>query len=160
MPKYIFKSKCPACDNNRIITWHHAGCPSYSKQYLDDEGDIYCDGCDSYFDFCDCTFSCESHTNDYREIDLTRLEAIFSVALTMPIAGCNAREFRKNLIRSIRRRWQEKHPFDDEDDEDFGNDEDDEDNDDDDDDGNDDDDDDDEDDGDDNEYVDDEDDYC
>ena len=112
MPKYIFKSKCPACDNNRIITWRHVGCPSYSKQYLDDEGDIYCDGCEKYFNFVDCTFACENHTNDYKEIDFTRLEAIFSAVGTFPGNDNDAREFRRKLRKSLIQKWKQKHPFD------------------------------------------------
>ena len=112
MTSYIFKSKCPACDDNRILTWQHFGCPLWSKQYLYENGNIYCNGCNRIYNFVDCYFNCGNHSNGFRPIDLSRLEAIFSAVGTFPGDDNDARQFRRKLRRNIIISWKIRHPFD------------------------------------------------
>ena len=112
MTSYIFKSKCPACDNNSIITWHHVGCPLNSKQYLYENGSVYCNGCGRFNSFIDCCFNCGNHSNGFRPIDISRLEAIFSAVGTFPGDDNDARQFRRRLRNNIIINWKIRHPFD------------------------------------------------
>ena len=112
MIAYPFRSKCPSCDDNRILTWVHEGCPLFSQQYLFENGNIYCNGCNSFFNFVDCVFNCGNHSNGYRPVDFSRLEAIFSAVGTFPGNDNDAREFRRKLRKNIKEKWRQKHPFD------------------------------------------------
>ena len=108
---YIFRSKCPACDDNRIFTWHHFGCPLFSLQFLYENGNIYCNGCNRFFNFVDCVFNCGNHSNGFRPIDFSRLEAIFSAVGTFPGNDNDVRQFRRKLRKSIIESWNQRHPF-------------------------------------------------
>ena len=112
MMPYIFRSKCPACDDNSIVTWQHVGCPLWSQQYLFENGNIYCTGCGRFNNIIDCYFNCGKHSNGFRPVDTTRLEAIFSAVGTFPGDDNDARQFRRRLRNNIIINWKIRHPFD------------------------------------------------
>ena len=107
MPRVLFTSKCPACNNNDNIIWHHKSCPKDSQEYIYDDGNIFCDGCRKTFCIIDCTFACNEHPNDFRAFDETRIENILSAVATFPGTESESKEFRRKLKRSIRQKWKE-----------------------------------------------------
>ena len=54
-----FITKCPFCDNNNWITWHHVGCPYSYDQEIDIKGNIKCD-CNTKYNILDAEFNCQS----------------------------------------------------------------------------------------------------
>ena len=65
MSEIIFKSACPVscCDDDKIQTWHHDGCPSNSHEYISDQAIVRCDYCGKKWDFFDSKFNC-NHGGD------------------------------------------------------------------------------------------------
>ena len=55
MPRFV--SKCPFCDDNSLKYWHHKGCPSEYKEYIDIEGNVTCD-CGDKWHLVDMKFYC------------------------------------------------------------------------------------------------------
>ena len=47
MSEILFKSYCPEphCNNKTIIRWYHATCSPYSKEFINDNGEIRCEEC-------------------------------------------------------------------------------------------------------------------
>lgn len=112
MPRIVFKSKCPACNNNSLIYWHHYGCSSYSTEYLYDDGEVYCDGCKKFFSIVDCSFDCgdyNNHKNKFLPFDITRIENILSAVATFPGNEEEDRKFRRKLKMNIRLKWKAKY---------------------------------------------------
>lgn len=107
MPRYRFRSKCPACTNNELITWHHVGCPDSYKEEIDQYGTIFCD-CGRSFNLLDGRYNCGSsyHGNRYDSVRHMRLYAIFAYVGTMEedIPDC----FRDELIENLEKRYKNK----------------------------------------------------
>ena len=59
MPRFV--SKCPFCDDNSLKYWHHKGCPSEYKEYIDIEGNITCD-CGDKWHLIDMKLYCSTHS--------------------------------------------------------------------------------------------------
>ena len=53
--RVIFRSKCPHCDNGKLITWIHRGCGR--EYHLDTDGYLNCD-CGVKNDLLDMHFCC------------------------------------------------------------------------------------------------------
>ena len=47
MSEILFKSYCPEplCNDKTIIIWYHATCSPYSKEFINDNGEIRCEEC-------------------------------------------------------------------------------------------------------------------
>ena len=107
MSRYRFKSKCPACTNNDVITWHHVGCPYSYEEYLDQYGYVECD-CGKGSNIIFRKFNCGKHHNDeYLAFLKSRIYSILAIAGTMN--DDIPEEFRMNLMDNIKNKWDETH---------------------------------------------------
>ena len=65
MVRYKFFSICPACGMGEPYLHTHRNCSSYEE--IDDDGRVYCKGCDSYLGFiADLEYKYSYHS-DYRK---------------------------------------------------------------------------------------------
>lgn len=66
----IFRSKCPVydCNNEQLCTWHHYGCPTYSKVFLSDSGIIRCENCGMQEEFFSIRFDCGKHYGEHESL--------------------------------------------------------------------------------------------
>jgi hypothetical protein len=81
LPGYPFVSKCPACENNENITWHHA-CDS-GLEKIDDEGNIHCEKCSLDRFLMELKYDCGQHNNQFLEPNWKRtIYAISQLATT------------------------------------------------------------------------------
>ena len=65
MPRYKFIAGCPACGSRERGLWHHKNCSSYEE--IDEDGWIYCNGCNKYLGFImDLEYNCGHH--DYESV--------------------------------------------------------------------------------------------
>ena len=107
MSRYRFKSKCPSCTNNDIITWHHVGCPYSYEEYIDQSGYVECE-CGKGSNIIFRKFNCGKHHNDeYLPFLKSRIYTILALAGTMN--DDIPEEFRLKLIDNIRNKWDETH---------------------------------------------------
>ena len=64
MSRYKFITGCPACGSKEKYQWVHKNCSSYEE--IDEDGDIYCLGCNKRLGFImDLEYNCchQSHQN-------------------------------------------------------------------------------------------------
>lgn len=82
MNRYPFKTKCPVCCNNEVISWHHDGCAYNFGETIDILGYIKCDYCSREFHMIDGKYDCgnvqdesyiQYHKNKYESIRYCRL---------------------------------------------------------------------------------------
>lgn len=60
MPRYKFCAGCPVCGSRELVHWQHTNCSSYEE--IDEDGRIYCNGCNKYLGFImDLKFNCGRH---------------------------------------------------------------------------------------------------
>lgn len=106
MSSIQFITKCPFCDNNSFITWHHVGCPSYYGQEIDIKGKISCD-CGDSFHILDCEFDCGNHGDQYREF--TRKNQIRKIAIMVgKMKNCTS-NFEDTLVDNVLDEWDRRH---------------------------------------------------
>ena len=107
MSKYRFRSKCPACTNNDMITWHHVGCPDTYKEYIDQTGYVDCD-CGRGSNIIFRKFNCGSY-KDHKDQYLPFLQS--RIYLLMAIGGTMnddvPEDWRESLIDNIEKKWKE-----------------------------------------------------
>ena len=79
MNRYRFFSICPACGRGEPYLHTHRNCSSYEE--IDENGIVYCRGCNSNLGFIgDLEYQCDYH-NDYRKGDgLTIIKALSLLA--------------------------------------------------------------------------------
>ena len=107
MSRYRFKSKCPACTNNDIITWHHVGCPYSYEEYIYQSGYVECE-CGKGSNIIFRKFNCGKHHNDeYLPFLKSRIYCILAIAGTMN--DDIPEEFRWKLMDNIKNKWDETH---------------------------------------------------
>ena len=97
-------SKCPVCDcdNDSLIKWCHAGCPS--GEYIDIEGYVTCKECYKKMDLLYLRFKCGYHENDYN-YNLNELNNIINFIKNMDIDDDN---FKTKLIYNISERYKKR----------------------------------------------------
>jgi len=105
MVKYRFKSRCPACYNNEMITWHHSCCPDRYEEFIDETGYVICD-CGDGSNIIFRRFNCGKHHNDeYLPFLKSRIYAIMAIAGTMN--DDVPEEWRISLMNNIHKKWDE-----------------------------------------------------
>ena len=72
MPRYKFCAGCPVCGSRELVHWQHTNCSSYEE--IDEDGRIYCNGCNKYLGFimdlkfnCGCN-DCKSEKKDVKAV--------------------------------------------------------------------------------------------
>ena len=64
MSRFIFKTRCPECDNSESILWRHDGCGGTA--YINKQEYVQCEYCHQEFKLKDLRFNGSSHTFFYR----------------------------------------------------------------------------------------------
>ena len=106
-----FITKCPFCDNNNWITWHHVGCPILYNQTIDIKGNIKCD-CNSKFNILDAEFNCgnEEHIKKHgdRYVGFTRKNEIRKISVMIgKMQNCST-NFEDTLIDNVLVEWEKR----------------------------------------------------
>ena len=103
--KIIFRSKCPFCDNNDgIIEWKHSGCQGIG--YLDTNGDITCENCNTKINLLNTRFDCGMH--EYRFGDCGRFGRMETIRIFV-LEKMNYDEcFKYELLYNVSNRWIER----------------------------------------------------
>ena len=107
-----FVTKCPFCDNNEWITWHHVGCPSSYDQNINIKGKIRCD-CNSSFHILDAEFNCKSqeHLNEHGDkyVGFSRRNEIRKISVMIgKMKNCYT-DFEDILIDNVLAEWNKRH---------------------------------------------------
>ena len=102
MSEILFKSYCPEplCNDKTIIRWYHATCSPYSKEFINDNGEIKCEECGAKWNFFMTRFSCESHSNNFGHPGPKRALYCFN---EMFKANEISDGFYRNIIKNIER---------------------------------------------------------
>ena len=61
MSKYLFKTICPACGANEIISWCHNPEKCGGDRYIDDDLYLHCNKCNDKTFLFNKTFDCGKH---------------------------------------------------------------------------------------------------
>ena len=61
MSKYLFKTKCPACDDSEIISWCHDAKKCGGARYIDEDLYLHCNKCNDKTFLFNATFNCGKH---------------------------------------------------------------------------------------------------
>ena len=106
-----FITKCPFCDNNNWITWHHVGCPILYNQTIDIKGNIKCD-CNSKFNILDAEFNCgnEEHIKKHGDkyVGFTRKNEIRKISVMIgKMQNCST-NFEDTLIDNVLVEWEKR----------------------------------------------------
>ena len=77
-----FRSLCPVldCPNTKIIYWQHSTC-SGSKETIDTEGDVKCEGCGKKDFIMNWRYSCGEHKNGYQYADQAKAGKIIGALI-------------------------------------------------------------------------------
>ena len=67
MSKYLFKTKCPCCDDSEIISWCHNSEKCGGARYIDEDLYLHCNKCNDKTFLFNATFDCGIH--NFREPD-------------------------------------------------------------------------------------------
>ena len=65
MSKYLFKTKCPACDDSEIISWCHNSEKCGGARYIDEDLYLHCNKCNDKTFLFNSTFQCGKHYFQY-----------------------------------------------------------------------------------------------
>lgn len=106
-----FITKCPFCDNNNWITWHHVGCPISYNQTIDIKGNIKCD-CYKQFNILDAEFNCgnEEHIKKHGDkyVGFNRKNQIRKIAVMIgKMQNCST-NFEDTLIDNVLVEWDKR----------------------------------------------------
>ena len=106
-----FITKCPFCDNNNWITWHHVGCPILYNQTIDIKGNIKCD-CNRKFNILDAEFNCgnEEHIKKHGDkyVGFTRKNEIRKISVMIgKMQNCST-NFEDTLIDNVLVEWEKR----------------------------------------------------
>ena len=61
MPKYLFKTKCPACGDGEITSWCHNSEKCGGVRYIDEDLYLHCNKCNDKTFLFNATFDCGKH---------------------------------------------------------------------------------------------------
>ena len=61
MSKYLFKTKCPACEECEIISWCHDTKKCGGARYIDEDLYLHCNKCNDKTFLFNETFDCGKH---------------------------------------------------------------------------------------------------
>ena len=61
MSKYLFKTKCPACEDEEIKTWCHNSEKCGGAYYIDEDLYLHCNKCNDKTFLFNTTFDCGKH---------------------------------------------------------------------------------------------------
>ena len=61
MSKYLFKTFCPACNDEKIISWCHDSKTCGGDRYIDEYLYLHCDKCNDETFIFNTTFNCGKH---------------------------------------------------------------------------------------------------
>ena len=103
MPRFV--SKCPFCDDNTYKYWHHEGCPSDYKEYIDIEGNITCD-CGDKWHLVDMKFYCRTHSS-WRFLK-SRIKLLYLLTSICKINSIDD-DFIDTLGENVVKRWKATH---------------------------------------------------
>ena len=106
-----FITKCPFCDNNNWITWHHVGCPFSYNQTIDIKGNIKCD-CNRKFNILDAEFNCgnEEHIKKHGDkyVGFTRKNEVRKISVMIgKMQNCST-NFEDTLIDNVLVEWEKR----------------------------------------------------
>ena len=112
----LFQSQCPCvnCYNTNIITWHHYGCPNYSKCYISDQAMIKCDNCSMNSEFFSCKFDCGNHgaeSNSTRFRYPNNLKKVFAIVGALCDDGIYSADFTDKLCESLRNQYRRRNNY-------------------------------------------------
>ena len=79
MPKYLFRTFCPACNNGEIISWCHDSKTCGGARYIDEDLYLHCDKCNDKTFIFNSTFNCGKH--DSRKPDFFSVVNALSILL-------------------------------------------------------------------------------
>ena len=65
MSKYLFKTKCPCCDDSEIISWRHDFKKCGGDRYIDEDLYLHCNKCNDKTFLFNIRFNCGKH--DHRK---------------------------------------------------------------------------------------------
>ena len=106
-----FITKCPFCDNNNWITWHHVGCPFSYNQTIDIKGNIKCD-CNRKFNILDAEFNCgnEEHIKKHgdRYVGFTRRNEVRKISVMLGKMHNCSTNFEDTLIDNVLVEWEKR----------------------------------------------------
>ena len=106
-----FITKCPFCDNNNWITWHHVGCPILYNQTIDIKGNIKCD-CNIKYNILDAEFNCgnEEHIKKHgdRYVGFTRKNEIRKISVMIGKMQNYSTNFEDTLIDNVLVEWEKR----------------------------------------------------
>lgn len=103
MPR--FASKCPFCEDNRYKYWHHEGCPSGYKEYIDIEGNITCD-CGDKWHLVNTKFYCSTHSSWKIFTDEIRLYILLGNICKIDSVDD---DFVDKLGKNVLQKWKDTH---------------------------------------------------
>jgi hypothetical protein len=106
MSEILFKSYCPEplCNDKTIIIWYHATCSPYSKEFINDNGEIKCEECGEKWNFFMTRFDCATHSNNFGRPRSKRALYCFN---EMFKANEISEGFYRNIIKNIERQAEE-----------------------------------------------------
>lgn len=97
MPRWIFKSSCPACpDDNIPSTWTRVSCGH--KVYIWDDCDLGCLECGGYLFILDNKFICSNHSTEAKDPNIQAvLRCIAVVAQMVEIPYATFKKMEKKI---------------------------------------------------------------
>ena len=106
----IFRSQCPVfdCNNTELCTWHHYGCPNFSKVFLSDCGIIRCENCGMNEEFFNIKFDCGYHDGENESLRFkypTNLKKVYAVIGALEDDGILSFDFVENLTKSLKAQY-------------------------------------------------------
>ena len=109
----IFQCQCPVfdCNNTKVITWHHHGCPSYYDLFISDMALIRCENCGMEEEFFNCKYDCGNHYGESKSARFrypTNLKKVLAIIGALEDDGIYSTDFVDSLVESLRKQYRKK----------------------------------------------------
>ena len=85
MSKYLFRTKCPACGDYKIISWCHDPKKCGGARYIDEDLYLHCNKCNDKTFLFDGTFNCNKHdSRKPSEVHVARALTFLKISSDIP----------------------------------------------------------------------------
>jgi hypothetical protein len=102
MSRYKFITGCPVCGSKEICKWVHKDCSSYEE--IDENGDIYCSGCNKLLGFImDLEYRCGHHDSQKPTNAFNVIQALALLTVAEDIPPIIVKEISEKILERANR---------------------------------------------------------